>query len=297
MPFAAALAPGCQPQRLELVLGDGYRTSVLLHAGRGEHRRLPVLYVHGIQSHPGWFVKSASALADDGHDVYQVTRRGSGDNLAGRGQAQSAGQLLDDLERAGRFALERSAATSLHLMGVSWGGKLCACYAVDARRSVDIASLTLLAPGIVPRVDVPATTKLSIALALLVCPHRRFDIPLSDPELFTDNPAMRQYLASDPCRLHRATARFLYASRQLDIRLRRAARGALAMPTTLILAASDKIVDNQPTLAAIERLCREKISVRTLPGAHTLEFEPDTMPLEQSLLTATREKQNVGRAT
>ena len=62
----------------------------------------------------------------------------------------------------------------------------------------------------------PAAVKLKIALCLLCSPRRPFDIPLNEPELFTDNLELRRWLAADPLRLRKATARFLFVSRALD---------------------------------------------------------------------------------
>jgi len=280
------------PRLRHLHLGDGYRTGVFVHCPPPESKkskksnRLPVVYAHGIQSHPGWFVGSAMALAEAGHAVYQVTRRGSGANQHARGHAASAGQLLRDVDAACRFAEDDAPSDAVHLVGVSWGGKLLASYAAAAQRSVRIASLTLIAPGVVPRVDVPFGTKLGIALALLVSPRRQFDIPLSEPALFTGNEPMLEYLRRDPLRLHRATARFLYASRRLDIILRRARQGCIDVPTTLLLARDDRIIDNAATREAIERLSAGRAAVRQFDGAHTLEFEPDPTALYGAIVDA-----------
>jgi len=289
---ARAIPAGRAPQRRELCLDDGYRTSVFVHRTPSSGlTKAPVVYVHGIQSHPGWFVGSAMALAEAGRAVYQVTRRGSGDNQQARGHAASPGQLLQDVEAACRFAQDDAGGDAVHLVGVSWGGKLLAAYAAAPQRSVRIASLTLIAPGIVPRVDVPAGTKLAVALALLAWPRRRFDIPLSEPALFTDSEPMREYLRCDPLRLHRATARFLYASRCLDIGLRRGRPGCIDVPTTLLLARGDRIIDNAATRDAVEKLCAGKARVRQFDGAHTLEFEPDPTALYGALVDAVAEGQ------
>ncbi len=273
------------PQRQALTLPGGYETSVYIHSPRGSARPVPVVYLHGIQSHPGWFVGSAAYLAAQGYCVWQVTRRGSGLNRSGRGHAASAAQLLDDLDAACRAAMSQSGASRVHLLGVSWGGKLAACYATDAARAAKLASLTLVAPGIAPRVDVGLATKFSIGLALLVSPHKKFDIPLSAVELFTDNPAMREYLMGDENRLHRATARFLYASRQFD---RIVKRGQLAgdVPLTLISSSRDRIIDSERCRQAVERMTAGRAETTVLEGAHTLEFEPNPQPLYEALAAA-----------
>jgi pimeloyl-ACP methyl ester carboxylesterase len=231
-------------------------------------------------------------LAGLGHRVFAVCRRGSGDNTRHRGHASSAAQLLDDLETAGRYVLDTTGQDRLALVGVSWGGKLAACYAASPQRKVTLASVSLVAPGIAPRVGVGAATTLAIALALLVAPQRRFDIPLNEVELFTDNPAMRGYLRFDPHRLVWATARFFYASWQLDGML---PAGALSVPTTLILAEGDRIIDNARTRRTVERLTAGAAEVTVLRGSHTLEFEEDPGPFHQVLAAAVRREASPAR--
>ena len=87
-----------------------------------------------------------------------MTRRGSGDGPGRRGDAASAGQLLDDTDAAVDYVLKKTAAEGLALLGVSWGGKLLAAYLLRRPAAGRVRSLTLVAPGIVPRVDVPAAT-------------------------------------------------------------------------------------------------------------------------------------------
>jgi len=281
-PLPAAM----QPARAVLPLNDGYQTCVYVYRPAGRTSLSPVVYLHGIQSHPGWFVGSASALAKAGHPVFLPVRRGSGENTADRGHAQSARQLLDDVETACRFVLERTGAERLHLLGVSWGGKLAATYAASADRGVDLATLTLVAPGIAAKVDVVLGTKLSVAMALLVSPRRQFDIPLNDPALFTSNETMREYLRGDAHRLHKATGRFLYVSYCIDGRLRRAERGAIKMPTTLLLSARDRIIDNDATEAVVKKLTGRRALVQSFEGDHTLEFEPDPSAYFEALVQA-----------
>ena len=282
--FAVSLAEAVRPRREVLELGDGYRTVVYVYSpADGPGRRLPVVYLHGIQSHPGWFCRSAAALAAAGHAVFQVTRRGSGENREARGHADSAKQLLDDVACACRFALDTTGADGVHLLGVSWGGKLAAAFVAGGADALPVASVTMVAPGIAPQVSVLLGTKLLIAAALVAQPRKLFDIPLNREELFTDNEAMRQYLRDDPCRLYRATARFLYVSRSLDAMLRRAPDGAITVRTTLMLASRDRIIDNAATRRIVQRLAGAKAMVEEFDAAHTIEFEPDPEPFFAAL--------------
>ena len=107
---ARDLPPARRPRRRFLCLSDFVPTSVYVHRREGAAARLPVLYVHGIQSHGGWYVGSSAAMADAGHPVYQVTRRGSGDSPAPRGHARSARQLLEDVAFAVGYVLHQTGA-------------------------------------------------------------------------------------------------------------------------------------------------------------------------------------------
>jgi alpha-beta hydrolase superfamily lysophospholipase len=62
--------------------------------------------------------------------------------------------------------------------------------------------------------------------------------------------------------------------------------GALRVPTTLVLADRDRIIDNARTRQAVDRLTGWKAVAQVLPGAHTLEFEEDPAPLYQALAAA-----------
>ncbi len=283
-PFACE--SGSWPERETLTLADGYQTGVFRHRAAENRGLAPVLYLHGIQSHPGWFFGSAARLARNGHEVFQVTRRGSGANQVDRGHARSTGQLLTDVRTAVRFVLEKTGSQRLSLAGVSWGGKLAAAYCAAPENTGQIASLTLVAPGIVSRVDVSPAIKLKIAACLLARPRAKFAIPLDEPELFTDNPPMQEFLRTDPLALHRATARFMYVSRRLDRLIARAKKGSLEMPVTLILSRDDKIIDSDAVRTVVMRLTNERAEVISLDGRHTLEFQQDPSEFNQALIDA-----------
>src|SRR5262245_35508632 len=59
-----------------------------------------LLYLHGIESHGGWFLPAAQLLAKSGCATWLPDRRGSGLNCGeGPGDAPSAAVLLEDLRR------------------------------------------------------------------------------------------------------------------------------------------------------------------------------------------------------
>jgi alpha-beta hydrolase superfamily lysophospholipase len=261
------------PPTLEsATLPDGYRAAV--RWWRPERARGAALYFHGIQSHGGWYERSAAALAEAGIAVLMPDRRGSGLNQADRGHADSADQALDDARALLVHLLRETGLPSAHVIGVSWGGKLAALLA--AQHPDRVASLTLIAPGIFPRIDLPAGEKLRVALALVNQRHRLFDIPLQDPRLFTANPEKIEYVASDPLTLRQVTAGFLLASHRLDRRARRLADSPWRGPVHVLLAGLDRIIDNPRTRSWVRGLPSPARQITEYPGAeHTLEFEPD----------------------
>jgi alpha-beta hydrolase superfamily lysophospholipase len=285
LPFSRPPADDVEIRYEPLTLLDGHSTLVVRHVPRGAAAgKCPVVYVHGIQSHPGWFIGSAQALARAGHEVFQITRRGSGRWAGRRGDARGADQLLDDVAASVEYAREQTSATQVALVGVSWGGKLLTAYVLA--NPPGVAALALVAPGLAALVDVSPMTKIAIALCRAFHRKRMFDIPLSDVALFTDNPAMRQYLEADALRLRQATARFLFTSAMLDRMIARSPARAMKIPTTLILARRERIVDNARTAAIVSRLTGGAAKVVELDGAHTLEFESDPRPYYEALCRA-----------
>ena len=201
-------------------------------------------------------------------------RRGSGLNREQRGHAESPRQCIDDARAALDVLIADTGATAAHLVGVSWGGKLAALLAAEAPEQV--VSLTLIAPGFFPKVDVPALEKMRIALSLVNDRERRFDIPLQDAWLFTSNPERMEYVARDKLMLTQVTASFLLASRRMDRMVRRFAESPYRGPVHLILAGRDRIIHNDRTRAWLRGLPSADLRLTEYPDAeHTLEFEAE----------------------
>ena len=263
-------------------MSDGYALRGRMWLPRTPATRCAVLYVHGIQSHGGWFEWSASLLARHGAGVLLPDRRGSGLNPADRGDTPAAERWLADLDELSDWAAREWGSTRCAVVGVSWGGKPALAWAL--RRPERVGRVLLIAPGLFPVVDIGFAARLRIGAALLIHPQLEFPIPLDDPALFTDNPAGRAFIADDPLKLTRATAKFFYESVRLDRMLRRVKTGALRAEATLILAGRDRIVRNEPMVAWLRRCAAAPPTVRTLAdAAHTLEFEPEVGVLGELL--------------
>ncbi len=231
-----------------------------------------VLYLHGIQSHCGWYEESARRLRQAGFAVLQPDRRGSGRNPADRGHAESQEQLIDDGLACGRRVLELTGLKQFHLIGISWGGKLACAMAVAEPGLV--RSLSLVCPGLFPRVDVSGAEKFKIGLSMIGNPRRHFDIPLNDPHLFTSQPEKIEFLENDELTLHQVTASFFLASRRMDCVLRDLPKIS-PIPLHLMITDDDDIIDSGKTVAFVRELHWPGTRITHYPDCkHTLEFEP-----------------------
>jgi alpha-beta hydrolase superfamily lysophospholipase len=260
--------PTIMSEILSFPLSDGYITSVVRY-GEGDANKPRLVFLHGIQSHSGWYGTSCEQLAEQGYEVHFLERRGCGLNQAARGDCPSFRRLLDDVAEYLR-SLPQEKKTILG--AISWGGKLGA--ALNYRHPNLIAGLVLIAPGLIPKVAVPFAQKIRIALAKFIRPRKQFPIPLNDPALFTTTTHWLDFLAKDPLALHTATARMLANSSLLDIYLRRAVKRN-TFPTLLLLASEDRIIDNAQTRLFVEKFPGPKQIIEYPNAHHTLEFEPN----------------------
>lgn len=237
--------------------------------------RARIVFLHGIRSHGGWYTRSCDAFAAAGFEVFFLDRRGAGLNTAHRGDCPSFRRLIDDVAEFLQHIRGDRGWLPVFLGGISWGGKLAT--ALPFRRPGLVDGIALLCPGLVPKVTPPLTRRARIALARVLRPGRAFPIPLNEPELFTASPEWQKFIETDPHGLRLATARFLANSFGLDVYLRRAAR-RVTVPTLLMLAEHDRIIDNVGTRKFVARV-PGPLEVIEYPGAHhTLEFEAADHP-------------------
>ena len=258
-------------KELTITLPDGY--DAYARYWPADDCQSAALHIHGIQSHCGWYEDAARALARAGIAVLQPDRRGSGRNRNMRGHADSPQQIIDDALACVDRLRELTGVQRIHLIGVSWGGKLVA--SVHVTDPAIAQSLTLIAPGIFPIIDVSGADKFRIGLAMLSDPSKHFDIPLNDPELFTDNPERISYLQQDEYQIHQATAACYLASRRMDRICSRISK-APPVPLHVYLAGDEHIIDNDKTREWVRDLAWPNAFVTMFERSrHTIEFGAD----------------------
>jgi alpha-beta hydrolase superfamily lysophospholipase len=248
---------------------DGYRCAV--RVWEAERPLARIVWVHGIISHGGWYLGSCRHLAQAGLEMHFLDRRGSGLNQAARGHVDGFETWLRDVEV---YLEQLPTNLPIILLGISWGGKLATAVARHTRRP--LAGLGLLCPGLFARKGPGPASRLALrAAGRLGLRHRRVTIPLQDPALFTNCPQWQAYIARDPFTLRKVTIAFALA----DVALTRYATAApeeIRLPTLLMLAGRDRIIDNPRVRAFFERMQSPDKQVIEYPdAAHTFDFEPD----------------------
>lgn len=249
---------------------DGRRLALRHFLPAGEPRGTVVL-LHGIISHSGWYNASARYLAEQGFDVFSLDRRGSGLNMAARGDVDDYRTWINDVVS---FCEPRRERGPVVLLGISWGGKLAP---VVARRRPDLlAGFGMLCPGIYARQQPGLAKRGAVAASgKLGFEERRVTIPLEDPALFTNSPKYRKFVRDDPLTLREITMRFAHQDHQLT-KLARRSHAFIHTPALLVLAGQDQMVRNQRTRRYLTQLAsQDKTLLEYDSAAHTLEFEPD----------------------
>jgi pimeloyl-ACP methyl ester carboxylesterase len=262
----SALPPGIiDPGRIESFEGSGGRL-LRYRVLDSQPARYQLLCLHGIESHSAWFLPAAARLREFGFATYLLDRRGSGLNMNYLpGDAPSARVLLEDVRRFRR----RLGDPKLHLLGLSWGGKLATAVALD--QPDELQSLILVTPGLRSRTDLSLLAKANVLLSLLAGGRRRFKLPI-EPEMFTHTPRFLDFIRADPWRLQKVTARFLLTSRALDWMIARRIAN-LRLSILLFLAGKDPIIDNQGVLDLLSAV-KNQVRLQIFDEAiHAIQFD------------------------
>lgn len=236
-------------------------------------RRATLVLLNGVMSHSGWFEPLGSRLSKAGFHVVGADRRGSGLNDRARGDAPSAAQLVSDVKTI--VERENDLSRPLFLIGWCWGGVLAVNVALELEKQ--LSGLVLLAPGLYP------TKKLKDEMSAEVAKHAGAppDQPiLTSPireEMFTEGPALQEFIHQDPYRLKTFTPRFQQASVKLSMNAVMRLR-TLKLPLLLVLASRDLATDNEETLRGIEKLPDAQVQVEWLSSNHGMQFDqPDQL--------------------
>src|SRR4051794_19191293 len=159
-----------------LTAGDGVDLAYRVYPAGNGGPRGTVVYLHGIQSHGGWYVETAAELARRGYSVYLADRRGSGASGGPRGHFPSTDQLVDDVRRLVALAREESAGAPAFVVGGCWGARTAIAHALEEQES--LAGLALVCPALFAKGDVTPADKGKGIAGRALSPMRPIPVPL-----------------------------------------------------------------------------------------------------------------------
>ncbi|HEY1123339.1 MAG TPA: alpha/beta fold hydrolase [Haloferula sp.] len=259
---------------------DGKELAYVVHRPqRPSPRRAAFIYLHGIESHSGWFDEAGERIAVRGYPVYCFDRRGSGINRENRGHVsghvERGVHLVDDVHRAVSLVKATGKVDEIYLIGLSWGGKYAMAY--DAAYPNEVDGLILITPGMKPRVDLTAGEKAGVFTDVVFAPKRQHRIPI-EPEMFTTDPKQLAYITNDPLKLHTASASFMWQSLKMDRLVEKDDKGKHP-PLLLFLAGKDRIIDNDATRELVTRNPDRKVKIIGYPDqTHSIQLDaPDRL--------------------
>ena len=241
---------------------------------------VPLVMLHGLRSHSGWFVQSSGFIASLGHPVYSFDRRGFGLSRQTRGHTSRFKDIINETRAVVDYVTGRHNTDRVHLLGHCFGaipGAIFACRYPDR-----VASLILSAPGIYTRAIITPLERVQIALLWFLRPLHLMALRLEAEDLADLEPD-RQFIRSDPLSLHDLTAGSYFevfrARRYLKKNQHR-----LRAPLFMALAGRDRLSDNARNTAFLHTAPSANKRLKTYADAtHILEFSREKDAFFQDL--------------
>lgn len=241
----------------------------------GQAARGVVVLVHGLGEHAARYGRLAAKLNRWGFAVRGYDQYGHGESGGARGALPTPLRLLEDLADVIESTRQRlGAELPLIVLGHSMGGLVAADLAV--RRAAAIDALVLSSPALGARLN--AAQKFLLGTLPRMAPNLAVSNGL-DPAFLSHDAAVVAAYRADRLVHDRITPRL--AQFILDAGPQVVGRGSeWSVPTLLLYAGADRMVDPAASDAFARAAPRELVSVRRFEGLyHEIFNEPDPAPL------------------
>ncbi len=271
LPLPDSLRRALAQGRLEWLDGpDRYDIPVRVYGPRGP--KTPLILVHGLQSHSGWFAQSAAFIAGLGHPVYAMDRRGSGLSQAPRGDVGKDRAWTRELLAVAEQVRHRHRHDRVYVMGHCFGAIPAAAF---ADRYPDLVKGLLLAtPAIYARTGLTLDTTVRSFLSSRGYNDDYLPVPWYS-EWFSEFDDFEAFLLLDPLALHAVTGNFYWQAHQTRQHLQKSP-SRLTMPVMMAVAGEDPVADNEENLAWLTRTASPRIVLLRYQNArHVLEFSSE----------------------
>jgi len=230
---------------------------------------VPLVMLHGIQSHSGWFTQSSSFLANLGMPVYAMDRYGSGMSKAPRGGYRSLEESIKDIDSVVKHAMDKHKMNNVHLLGHCYGAMLAAAYACE--NNYKLRSLILPTPAIFTKSDVTPSEKLKILWSKISGRDLMIPVPLG-AEMMSDTAEYVTFIKNDKLSLHEASGRFFFEVARMRRFIMKGSSGITA-PVFMAFAGKDPICRNDENRRFFDSIRPDKKVLKVYDDArHILEF-------------------------
>ncbi|MCX5668111.1 MAG: alpha/beta fold hydrolase, partial [Candidatus Omnitrophica bacterium] len=184
-----------------------------------------VIYLHGLESHMGWFLNLAQFLNSKDINVYAFDRRGSGLNK-NNSRNFSSRYMSSDLKIFIDLAKKDHPKSRIFLIGLCLGGKIAVDFFSYHQDCLD--GLILISPSLKNKLKFSLSDKLSI----LFRPNSMLKVPIKDA-MFTSNDKWLKYRETDSLRLRYIPAQHLLEIAKMERNLKKAS-GSIGLPVLLM---------------------------------------------------------------
>jgi acylglycerol lipase len=226
-----------------------------------------VIYLHGLESHMGWFLNLAEFLNSRAINVYAFDRRGSGLNK-NNSRNFSSRYIASDLKIFIDLVRREHPKSSIFLIGLCLGGKIAVDFFSYHKDCLD--GLILVSPSLKNKLKFSMIDLFSI----LFRHNSVLKVPIKDA-MFTSNKKWLRYIENDSLRLRRMPAQHLLEIAKMGRRLKKASVN-ITVPVLLMLAGIDEIIDTAGVKRWYEKLPSHDKTLKFYKDFHhLLTFEED----------------------
>jgi alpha-beta hydrolase superfamily lysophospholipase len=219
------------------------------------------LIIHGVGEHSGRYDEVATAMTRLGVEVVSYDQRGFGESQGKHGEIPADDTLVADAARIFEMVrLEAPRDPPPFLIAHSMGGAIAAFAVTEGL--IKPRALALSSPAIAPRVSALEEQALRLLVKLKVT-----DVPLNSrikPEQVTRDPAEQAKIKADK-RMHTTVTPRLVVSMLDQGESALAGANRISVPTLLLVAGSDLIVDQDITLEFADDIQSGLATLHTYP--------------------------------
>jgi alpha-beta hydrolase superfamily lysophospholipase len=237
-----------------------------------EARNTPLIMLHGLQSHSGWFTQSASFISSLGNPVYAMDRYGSGMSRAPKGAYRPLEDSLKDIKAVAGHIMAKHKTDKVFVLGHCFGALLASAFAIMYKDTVK--GVILPTPAIFTKTGPGLTDMVKIVWSKVSGINIKIPVPL-EPEMMSGLEEYVAFIKNDPLALKTADAAFFLQIPKIRSFVTKKAE-AIDSPVFMAFSGKDPICANEKNRAFFDSIRSADKTLKTYDRArHILEFSAE----------------------